>query len=450
MTTFSVLIGGAPVAPSPLTLLPQRTELNAIGRSVASKSVFQHPRTPLPRDSSSIVALAATATMLCSRSRRQSSYWRHRLQKTMRQGFKRTDFMSDLHVAETGHHFEVFRDQVLGSGAQGTVYRGRDMETKGDVAIKVIPTWRLMLEDDAEEKVADIEQEFGTLRKMGDHPNIACLISSLDVFPEAAEGVKPSIPRYKIIIMEVVNGCELAEHVAAGGPMIESIARHVFLQIIDALDHMHKQGIVHRDLKPENVMVTGEEVTLDSEVKLIDFGVAKCISNGPLKTVVGTPAIMAPEVARARVFSTPSAQVASFEFGEAYEPTSAPQAAPATFAWGAAEKAAAGGTVTTMEPARTEFCPKIDVWSAGIVLYTCLTGKLPFKCEQEIMNADYKEEPLSHISQEARDIVRAMLEKDPDKRLSLAECHDHPWVGCSEDDGCTIDWDNMSNMMEEA
>eukprot|EP00913_Durusdinium_trenchii_P000865 g804.t1 len=170
------------------------------------------------------------------------------------------------------------------------------------VAIKVIPTWRLVLEPGCEvEKLAEIEAELQTLRTVGRHPNLAGLIATANITRIDPSGKVR--PHYKMVVMEVVNGKELAEHVALDGPMRESIARSLFLQILDGLDHMHKRGVVHRDLKPENLMVTGDTVNLDSRVKLIDFGVAKCLHHGPLETVVGTPSIMAPEMAKAKLGS---------------------------------------------------------------------------------------------------------------------------------------------------
>ncbi|CAJ1335472.1 unnamed protein product [Effrenium voratum] len=220
--------------------------------------------------------------------------------------------------------------------------------------------------------------------------------------------------------MEVVEGRELAEHVAIGGAMKESVARHLFLQVLEGLAHMHKSHVIHRDLKPENMMVTGDMVDLESRVKLIDFGVAKCLSQGPMKTVVGTPSVMAPEVAKAKLGTADSKQ--------------------ANFSWGGQ-----GQSLLLVDAAERspEFCPKVDVWSAGVCLFTCLTGKLPFRNELEIIKSEYDKGALAHCSEEAKDLLEKMLKKDVSQRLSIEECLAHPWVPCSETDGCTIDWDNL-------
>jgi len=344
-------------------------------------------------------------------------------------------------TSSCGEEFEIFPDRVLGAGAQGTVYGGRRKSSGEKVAVKVIATWRLRLEMDGMKKLHEIEQEVSTLRKLGQHANVAGMIAGIDIF---RSGNPSPVPHYKFIVMEAVEGRELAEHIALGGPMGEPLVRHVFLQIVAALAHVHRAGIIHRDLKPENVLVTGNPLDLDSEVKLIDFGVAKCLTTGPLKTVVGTPLIMAPEVAKARLSgqsgstsSDAAPQLAAVGVGHA---TAGAATGRHSFSWGVPAGSAPGalavGSVTHVPP--PQFSPKIDVWSAGVVLYTCLAGKVPFTSEKEIIEAEYLQSPLNRFSEEAKDLLAGMLEKQPHKRLSLDEVRQHPWIACAEDDSCTI------------
>jgi len=321
-----------------------------------------------------------------------------------------------------GEEFEIFDNEVLGCGEQGTVYGGCACATNEHVAIKVIPTWRLALDDAGQEKLEAIEKEFELVRRIGRHPNIAGMLGTADVFSNGAANA--SFPHYKLLVMERVVGQELAETVALQGALKESLARHIFLQILDGLEHMHDRHVVHRDLKPENVLVSGGEITLESKVKLIDFGVAKCIRAGPMSTVCGTPSVMAPEVAKAMISYVPKRD------------------RPA-FAWGGCDGANTGILHEGRPEQERLFCPKVDVWSLGVVLYICLTGKLPFQTQIEIIELDYSRTPLDHVSAEARELLAGMLEKEPEQRLSLADCLAHPWVGCSEGDACTIDYEQM-------
>merc|ERR1712087_1097343 len=92
--------------------------------------------------------------------------------------------------------------------------------------------------------------------------------------------------------MELVKGGELAECINSEGKLDEAVARNVFKQVVAGLKSMHDKKVLHRDLKCENVLVCGEELTKDTPVKLIDFGVAKNIQETFGRTCVGTTEIM--------------------------------------------------------------------------------------------------------------------------------------------------------------
>ncbi len=107
--------------------------------------------------------------------------------------------------------------------------------------------------------------------------------------------------------------------------MPEQTARKFFQQIISGIDYSHRLKIVHRDLKPENVLLDD-----DHNVKIADFGLSREISDGDfLSTSCGSPNYAAPEVIRGAVYAG----------------------------------------------------PEIDVWSAGVILYVMLCGRLPFEDE---------------------------------------------------------------------
>ena len=84
------------------------------------------------------------------------------------------------------------------------------------------------------------------------------------------------------IIMQLVDGGELFDHIVDAGCYSEEKARVVMRQILLALQHLHTQGIVHRDIKPENILCARNGV----DVKLSDFGLSNCLS--PAKAVSST------------------------------------------------------------------------------------------------------------------------------------------------------------------
>jgi eukaryotic-like serine/threonine-protein kinase len=125
------------------------------------------------------------------------------------------------------------------------------------------------------------------------------------------------------MVMELIQGASLRDVLVAEGRLDPDTTTHLLRQILDALDHAHGSGVVHHDLKPENVLVTGRGL-----VKVADFGLARALSDagtsddGPL---VGTPQYLAPERVLGR---------------------------------------AAG--------------PRSDLYSAGILTFELLTGRVPF------------------------------------------------------------------------
>ena len=131
----------------------------------------------------------------------------------------------------------------LGAGGMGEVYRARDRRLDRDVAIKVMPE---ALAGDPE-RIARFEREAKTLASLN-HPHIAAIYGL-----EESQGGRA-------LVMELVEGPTLAEHLAArplsgsrGLPLDEALP--IARQIADALEAAHEQGIIHRDLKPANIKV---------------------------------------------------------------------------------------------------------------------------------------------------------------------------------------------------
>jgi Tol biopolymer transport system component len=176
---------------------------------------------------------------------------------------------------------------LIGEGGMGEVYRARDSRLDRDVAIKLLPA---DLAHDPE-RLRRTEREARVLASLN-HPNIAALFGI-----EEGDGLTG-------LVLELVPGVTLHQHIAAHGPLTLDEALAIARQIAGALEAAHQHGIVHRDLKPANVTITP-----DGLVKVLDFGLARIEASdtdsrdtSPVATVtgaiLGTAAYMSPEQAR--------------------------------------------------------------------------------------------------------------------------------------------------------
>jgi serine/threonine protein kinase len=144
---------------------------------------------------------------------------------------------------------------ILGIGAYGTVYKARDIVTDAQYAVKALNKVGL---DARQRKFQDREIQLHYAASQ--HPNVVSLVKMLD----SAECT--------YVVIEYCPEGDLFSKITEEGHYVgdDFKARHVFLQILSAVQHCHSRGIYHRDLKPENVLVTDNGWT----VKLADFGLA--------------------------------------------------------------------------------------------------------------------------------------------------------------------------------
>lgn len=158
-------------------------------------------------------------------------------------------------------HYEIDSSAPIGSGGMALVFRGRDLRTRRDVALKTLkPEWV----SDASAR-ARFRHEARTMAFLT-HPNVARVY---DLF-------EPDEISAPWAVLEFVPGPSLRQEIDREGQLdIDRIA-HLLRQVASALDHLHKRGMVHLDVKPQNILFS-DPMTL----KLIDFGIAQRAHTAP-------------------------------------------------------------------------------------------------------------------------------------------------------------------------
>ncbi|GAB4325072.1 MAG: hypothetical protein Kow0074_18460 [Candidatus Zixiibacteriota bacterium] len=170
---------------------------------------------------------------------------------------------------------------VLGQGAMGTVYKGKDPAIDRMVALKTIRT--SMLDDpvQAAELAERLVREAKAAGKMS-HPNI------VTIYDVGSEG------ELNYIAMEYLEGYTLEQVIKRNVQLNYTIVAKIIMQVCAALSYAHNAGIVHRDIKPANIMVLN-----DFKIKVTDFGIARFDSPSMSMTqtgiAMGTPHYISPE-----------------------------------------------------------------------------------------------------------------------------------------------------------
>ncbi|KAK7204078.1 Serine/threonine-protein kinase plo1 [Myxozyma melibiosi] len=205
------------------------------------------------------------------------------------------------------------------------------------------------------------------VHKSMDHPNIVkfveCFEDNQNVY----------------ILLEMCSNKTLMDMHRRRKRFTEPEARYFMIQILGAVKYMHSRRVIHRDLKLGNIFLDE-----NMHVKIGDFGLAALLlsDNERKKTICGTPNYIAPEVLFGK------------QDGHSLE---------------------------------------VDIWSVGIILYAMLCGKPPFQSKEvnmiyrKIKAHEYQFPDGVDISPEAKDLIQALLSKDPKARPSLDEIVDHPF-----------------------
>ena len=183
--------------------------------------------------------------------------------------------------------------------------------------------------------------------------------------------------------MEYCRGGKLYTELRNYAPFDEKYTAYVMYQIFSAINYCHKMNIIHRDLKPENILIVNKNKNNNyPNIKIGDFGMSKIVEKRSLQnSVVGSIYYIAPEVIQKK------------------------------------------------------YNEKCDIWSCGVIMYILLSKQPPFKGEyiEEIMSNiqkgiyDLESPPFDNISENALDLIKKLLNKDIDSRISAQEALNHPW-----------------------
>ncbi|MGY1688826.1 serine/threonine-protein kinase [Geodermatophilus sp. SYSU D01105] len=269
--------------------------------------------------------------------------------------------MSEPDILVAGRYRLVSR---IGGGGMGTIWLARDERLGRQVALKqVLPP--------AGADEAAVEQQRQRALREG---RIAARLSHLHairVFDVAVEAGSPWL------VMEYLPSRSLAEVLHEDGVLRVDEVAQVGAQVADALAATHAAGVVHRDVKPANVLI-GSGPDVDGLVKITDFGISHARGDVTLTQtgqITGTPAFLAPEVARGN-----------------------------------------------------EMTPASDVFSLGATLYTCLEGQPPFGMDDNALRLLHRVaagelEPPRRAGSMTGPLLR-MLDPDPARRPTMEQVRD--------------------------
>ncbi|RNC30612.1 putative protein kinase, partial [Trypanosoma cruzi] len=174
----------------------------------------------------------------------------------------------------------VRREERIGRGGYGDIFRAVDLDTGLPLAIKEILV-TADISKDVEKQLRALEREIRVMRKLN-HKHIVSYYSARR--DESCSAL--------LIYMEYVGGGTIAQKLRTNGPFSEDETRHYTRQLLEGLDYLHQRRIVHRDLKGDNLFLTEDGV-----LKVGDFGTSKELQTTLVTdSVAGTPNFMAPEV----------------------------------------------------------------------------------------------------------------------------------------------------------
>uniref|UniRef100_A0A914M0X9 Protein kinase C n=2 Tax=Meloidogyne incognita group TaxID=654580 RepID=A0A914M0X9_MELIC len=292
--------------------------------------------------------------------------WYQALQQSLQPPVLRNETAAPEPALQFSQLYQLQREKILGSGQFGTVFSAVHRHSRREVAVKMIAKDRFSKKSSA---VETLKSEVAILQAV-DFQGIIKLESMFET--------KDKI----FVVMEKMNGDMLELILSqASGRLNERSAKFLIMQILRALRYLHSRGIAHCDLKPENVLLSDFKSNFP-QTKLCDFGYARFIGETQFrKTIVGTPAYLAPEVLKKKGYNK-----------------------------------------------------SLDMWSVGVIVYVTLSGTFPFNENEEItdqiQNAEFMfpSNPWREIGREAIDLIQQLLKVQIEERLNIDECIAHQWL----------------------
>ena len=259
------------------------------------------------------------------------------------------------------------KEKKLGQGAHGSVYEAKNRITDIIRAMKIVAK-KTKHSKEEEEKILNEENILKTI----DHPNIVKIFEFY------------SNDENYCIIMENCKGGSLFNEINTNGPFGEDYTAYVMYQLFSAIRYYNELNIIHRDLKPENVLISNKnKINNFPNIKICDFAMSKIAEKQSVQNkVVGSIYYVAPEVLNQK------------------------------------------------------YNEKCDLWSCGVIMYCLLSKRVPFsgvfndEIIEKIKKGEYdtKTPPLDKLSPNALDLLQKLLTLDVDKRITVQEALNHPFI----------------------
>ncbi|XP_071543209.1 uncharacterized protein [Panulirus ornatus] len=276
--------------------------------------------------------------------------------------------------------------EAIGQGSYGIVKLAYNEEDDTHYAMKILSKKKLMKKHGCfvkgrlppprasggrpmENPLDRVHREIAILKKLN-HPNVVKLVEVLN---------DPDEDNF-YMAFELLEKGEVME-IPTDTPLNEEQAWSYFRDVVLGIEYLHYQKIIHRDIKPSNLLL-GD----NGHIQIADFGVCNEFDGKDafLTNTAGTPAFMAPEA---------------------------------------------------LSTSRHKYSGKAaDIWAMGITLYAFVYGKLPFHDENivvlydKIRSSPLTFPPVPFVSDDLKDLISLMLEKNPVKRITLPDIKEHPWV----------------------